>query len=154
MPHSELHKKKLKKNLAILAAIVIWCVVIFLVSMIRMANASEITPGVTARDSVDVFYQQRAIHNHQMKMQRNIWNDRYEERQPRRDRAAQSRDDQREEHSGQIKQAQQNWQDEYDRAEAERQARQQTMNEGRARHNRTTGARPAQWWNERTAGGR
>ncbi len=35
MPLSPVHKQKRLKNLAILAAIIIWCVVIFYVSVIR-----------------------------------------------------------------------------------------------------------------------
>ncbi len=36
MPHSELHKKKRAKNLAVLAAIVLWIVAIFAVTVIRI----------------------------------------------------------------------------------------------------------------------
>jgi hypothetical protein len=36
MPHSELHKKKRTKNLAILGAIVLWIVAIFAVTVIRI----------------------------------------------------------------------------------------------------------------------
>lgn len=36
MPVSELHKKKRLKNLAILGALAVWCVIIFAVTVIKM----------------------------------------------------------------------------------------------------------------------
>ncbi len=36
MPLSDIHKKKRYKNLAVLAAILGWCVLLFAVSIIRM----------------------------------------------------------------------------------------------------------------------
>jgi hypothetical protein len=36
MPLSDIHKKKRMKNLAILAAIIAWCAIIFTVAMIKM----------------------------------------------------------------------------------------------------------------------
>lgn len=36
MPHSELHKQKRGKNLAILAALIVFMVTVFAVSIIRM----------------------------------------------------------------------------------------------------------------------
>ena len=39
MPHSELHSKKKKKNLALLAAILGLCVLIWIITMIKL-NAS------------------------------------------------------------------------------------------------------------------
>lgn len=41
MPHSDLHKKKLTKNLIMLAIILGFMVLIWMVTMIKMANAQE-----------------------------------------------------------------------------------------------------------------
>jgi len=41
MPHSELHKKKLKKNITIGLMILLWCALIWMVTMIKIANAAE-----------------------------------------------------------------------------------------------------------------
>ncbi|GEM_PF-2748759 len=41
MPPSELHRKKLKKNLVIGALIFFWCALIWMVTMVRIANAQE-----------------------------------------------------------------------------------------------------------------
>lgn len=38
MPHSDLHKKKMKKNLAVLAMIAGFCAIIWAVTMIRIAG--------------------------------------------------------------------------------------------------------------------
>lgn len=38
MPHSELHKRKRNKNLILLALIFAWIVLIWAVTMIKMAN--------------------------------------------------------------------------------------------------------------------
>ena len=38
MPHSDIHKKKLKKNLAILALVFGWVALIWIVTMVKMVN--------------------------------------------------------------------------------------------------------------------
>lgn len=38
MPHTDLHKKKLKKNLAILAMIVAFCALIWAITVIRISG--------------------------------------------------------------------------------------------------------------------
>lgn len=38
MPHSDLHKKKRMKNYALLAIIVGWCALIWIIAMIRMGG--------------------------------------------------------------------------------------------------------------------
>lgn len=40
MPHTDLHKTKLKKNLAILALIFGWIAIIWIVTMLKMYNGS------------------------------------------------------------------------------------------------------------------
>lgn len=44
MPISDLHRKKLKKNIAIGALVFLWCALIWMVTMIRIANAQDYTP--------------------------------------------------------------------------------------------------------------
>lgn len=39
MPHSDLHKKKRQKNLAILGLVVGWVALIWIVTMVKMFNA-------------------------------------------------------------------------------------------------------------------
>jgi len=39
MPPSDVHKKKLKKNLAVLVAILVFCAVIATITMIKIAGA-------------------------------------------------------------------------------------------------------------------
>lgn len=41
MPPSNIHKKKLKTNLAILATIIGFCALIWAITMVKMANAAE-----------------------------------------------------------------------------------------------------------------
>ena len=41
MPHSNLHKKKLPKNLIMLAIILGVMVLIFMITMVKMANAQD-----------------------------------------------------------------------------------------------------------------
>lgn len=41
MPLSDLHKKKRMKNLAILALIVGWCVLIWAVTMVKLTQSGE-----------------------------------------------------------------------------------------------------------------
>lgn len=42
MPHSDLHKKKRRKNLILLAIIFIFCLAIYLMSMVKMAHSHGI----------------------------------------------------------------------------------------------------------------
>ena len=44
MPISDIHKKKLKKNIAIALLIFLWCAIIWAVTMIKIANAHELPP--------------------------------------------------------------------------------------------------------------
>lgn len=46
MPHSELHKKKLKTNLAIIGGIFIFCLIVMFVTMIKIAKADETASGI------------------------------------------------------------------------------------------------------------
>jgi hypothetical protein len=39
MPHSELHKRKFKTNMAILLAIFAWIILLFIVSMVKMSGS-------------------------------------------------------------------------------------------------------------------
>jgi hypothetical protein len=39
MPHSDLHKKKLKTNLAILAALAGFCALIWVITMVKISGA-------------------------------------------------------------------------------------------------------------------
>ena len=41
MPLSDIHKKKRRKNLVLLALIFAWCVLIWLITMVKMAHAEE-----------------------------------------------------------------------------------------------------------------
>jgi hypothetical protein len=42
MPHSEIHKKKRKKNFALLALIFVWCFLIYALSIVKMAHSEAI----------------------------------------------------------------------------------------------------------------
>lgn len=41
MPHSEMHKQKLKKNLAVLGIIAGLCVILFMITIIKMGPMSH-----------------------------------------------------------------------------------------------------------------
>ncbi len=45
MPHSDLHKKKLKKNLAVLGLIALWCALIWMITMVKMAHGEPMPDG-------------------------------------------------------------------------------------------------------------
>ena len=59
MPLNETHKKKLKKNLMILALIFAWCALIWAVTMVRIAHAAEMDGKY---DLPQAFKIQRANH--------------------------------------------------------------------------------------------
>ena len=45
MPHSDIHKKKLRKNLTIALMIFLWCALIWAVTMIKIARADDYQGG-------------------------------------------------------------------------------------------------------------
>ena len=52
MPHSELHKKKFKTNLAIIGGIFLFCFIVMIVTMIKMAKAEEPSGVVQCGEAV------------------------------------------------------------------------------------------------------
>lgn len=90
MPHTELHKKKFKKNLFILAAIAAWCAVIWGITMIRMANAAE--PDIS-----NAFKQERQEHMEYIQKEHKSW-DKDREQAAKRNADAKNFEKQREDH--------------------------------------------------------
>ncbi len=61
MAESNAHASKRKKNIAVFALILIWCLLIFLVTMVKLAHAAD-DPYDTSRKFLD----QRAAHQKEM----------------------------------------------------------------------------------------
>jgi hypothetical protein len=66
MQHTELHKKKRKKNFFLLALIFGWCLFIYFLSMVKMANASGMP---------DKFKEQRTEHQKNVEKTWDQYND-------------------------------------------------------------------------------
>jgi hypothetical protein len=79
MPHSDLHKKKRKKNYIVLAMIIGFIALVWAVTMVRIANASEYE--VAELTLPNAFKTQRADHAEAI-------DEAYESFQPMRDEAA------------------------------------------------------------------
>ena len=93
MPHSDLHKKKLKKNLMLLGLLLAWCAVIWGVSMVRIANGAE--PQL---DTERAFIKQRATHMNRTQIREDAWHQLYERFEPERQRTQEIRTHNRDVH--------------------------------------------------------
>lgn len=75
MPHSELHKKKLKTNLAIIGGIFIFCLIVGIVTVIKIKKASaqeNVTPiqcGEATSGSIDTASSQEYCNIYQRQLE-------------------------------------------------------------------------------------
>jgi hypothetical protein len=79
MPHSEIHKKRLIKNLILLAMIFGWCALIWVLTMVKMANAEEILLENGIKPGK--YHQQRFMHQKSMEKEIKAYEKRAEKHQ-------------------------------------------------------------------------
>lgn len=88
MPPSEIHRKKKAKNLALLLALLVWCALIWAVSMVRMAQGAEL-------DTAKAYIQGRAQHGEKLKATEDAWLEIYQRSEPDREKLEAIRDNNR-----------------------------------------------------------
>ncbi len=159
MPHSEIHKKKLRKNLAILALIFFWCLIIWFVTMIRVARADDIGTewrgrnytgiGIPSKpvDTRGPFYDDRVEQrekNHDTKQE---WDNDYHGKGDSRLEAEQARDEQRDNRLQATVETADQWDKDYHEKSIERAEALQKRDADRTAHRDAVAEKPQGWWN-------
>lgn len=143
MADSEIHKKKRRKNLTILALIFAWCLLIWLVTMIRIANADTLRGA---------FYSGRAAHLEKSEETPRQWSEDYEDRSEERlDNLLQNDEDRAARLQDTLETAE-SWDENYQEGSLERLEDQDEMNAARETHLEETSPAPQEWhdgWAER-----
>lgn len=141
MPLSEIHKKKLRKNLAIAALILLWCALIWGVTMIKVARAGDGDLRGPAH-----MYESRLEHQDHSARTQQQWLKDYSDGAEERYRLYEERETARQEQLDHIINTQQQWnQDWHDEGPARIEAAGQRDQQRREQLDETA-ARPRQWW--------
>lgn len=158
MPRTDLHKKKLKKNLAILALIFLWVAVIWAVTMIRIAGAQEPVGGRwTGRNysgidikskPVDVkgpMYENRYEHMQNTSATKESWDAAYHENAEERQATKEDNLAQRDAHREHTRTSKDRWDEAYRDAAPERLDREAGRDENRDEHLNESVTMQHQW---------
>lgn len=105
MPHSEIHKKKRRKNWFVFGLVLAWCALIWLIAMVKIANSAEIVPWEAERE---------AQRQHNQEMIQKWHGDDWEERASEQRIFLQEQDEQRAEHQQHISNQPSPWWDNWE----------------------------------------
>ena len=150
MPKTELHKKKLKKNLTLLGLIFLWCAAIWAITMIKVARAQDMSEtqstNVGAINSSAAFLRSRTEHGEFIDNQSELWFNNYADQENERIQAREQNDAQRGQHHDFIKAQQDGWYREYGEKTTEREAKQVQTDERRTQWQDEMRTHPRKWW--------
>lgn len=135
MPHGEIHKRKLRKNLAVAAMILLWCALIWAVTMIKIARADE---GYREEG--------RAMHQEKMMQTQQGWDAAFHEKEPERAAASEQREQARAKQADHVASTQNFWIEDWNRKAPARLAAEDAQTQARARQLEKTEGNPPQWW--------
>ena len=158
MPLSDVHKKKLKKNLTVLAMILLWCALIWVVTMIKIANAHGSGDGpadnykrMSAGEIQGVYLEKRAAHLEKTLDTQEQWVTQYHDNADARDAKNAERDEQRITHHDKAVQDQESWVKAYHDNTDARNALNDERERQREDHFAHADAQPQLWWDDWTA---
>lgn len=136
MPHSEIHKRKLRKNIALLALLLGWCALIWGVTMVKIAHGHDIEQSFgpqrethfknTGQDSATYKKDGTAFvtegnataqsmkaaggkHNEVTNLSRKSWDESWDKAGPQREMAEKINDQQRLAHEKNLRSSPENW---------------------------------------------
>ena len=135
MPHSEIHKKKLKKNLTVALMILLWCALIWAVTMIKIARADE---GFMDKS--------RAAHQEKVTGTQQEWDDTFHENEPDRTAAFEQREQERAKQAEHNISTQDSWIEDWNGKAPARLAAGEAQTQARAKQLEKTEENPQQWW--------
>lgn len=141
MPHSDLHKKKRKKNLMILLMVLGWCALIWAVSMVRIANAAE-------TDISKAFIKQRVDLRNRSQIRTEAWGEIYDSFADDRAELERVRNHNRNVHMQYNQKAEEVWQKKWEVMTPLKNIFQTVDDRRRENHLRTMEAREQEWWND------
>ncbi|MCB9990400.1 MAG: hypothetical protein H6867_03340 [Rhodospirillales bacterium] len=140
MPVSDIHKKKLKKNLAILGLIFLWCALIWMVTMIKIARADD-----------GYLQDSRDLHQQKIVSTQGEWLETYHGNEGARSEEQAQSNTQRETQQDKIDQTKQDWEDTYANVADERMKEADALQQARNTHQDERAATPQTWWDAWTA---
>lgn len=164
MPHGEIHKKKLKKNLAIAAMVFLWCALIWVVTMIKVANAQDYNPPLknnyvgknfsgmdvkpTPVDRKGDFYNGRYQWQQGIQSINQQWTDDYYSKADDRQKAWQDNEAKRLDHLGKIVETRDGWTQAWlDKGDERLRTETATLKQRAAQRDKLM-TRPRTWWDE------
>ncbi len=160
MPHSALHKKKLKKNLVIAGLVFLWCALIWAVTMVKMANAQTMPPRYVGKNfsginiqraPVDIkgpLYNSRAAHRAVTDERKQGWDSQYYRDAERRYQAGQAQASSRQRQLDIVTNRQDGWTETWLRDSDRRMDKSRAVDQARRAQRDLTYNRPYQWWDE------
>ena len=160
MPKSELHQKKLKKNLTIAGMVFLWCAIIWAVTMIRIAKADEYqgrTASATAMcrmgeaDCRQSFHEGREQHTKNMIEMREGWDQDYSDKEPQRRELHDFIETGRTNHQDHIIASGQGFAQDWNDKAGQRQEMKDTIETGRENWSENIRPNPQKWWEETRA---
>ncbi len=162
MPHGELHKKKKKKNLMIFGLVLLWCALIWMVTMIKMASADEGNFHYAGRNysgidierkPVDIkapMYNSRFKHEEKSAGVQQQWLENFQDSADERRQIFDARELSRVMQQGHVVGTQDEWQQKWYDTEEERLNHDYEEGQRRAAHYDATIIRKHNWWDDWT----
>lgn len=149
MPHSEVHKTKKKKNWAVMGLIFLWCVLIFSLTIVKMARAEPLHHAKSYDMPQGVHEEDRRDYQETVKTTKEEWkNDYLENKAPVRMGVQEDMDAAREEHSNHIVVTEEDWIQDWEAKTAERSEAALVTDETRDAHDRNLSEKPKEWWEQ------
>lgn len=148
MPHSDLHKQKKKKNFAVLGLIFLWCLLIFCVTIVKMARAEPLHPK-----SFDMpqgaMEEDRRDHRESVDATQDEWkNDYLQNKAPIRMGVKEDMDADRGEHHNHIIVTGEDWVQNWDDKTPARSDAEIENDDRRDGHSRDLSEKPKDWWEQ------
>lgn len=137
MPVSDVHKKKLKKNLVVLGLIFVWCFVIWMVTVVKLANAHDIEKS---------FIGQRAGHQKTMDSNAEQFKKDWAAGEAERQKTQADMDAQRQTRLKETVATKEQWDNGWRAQEGARAAADRARDTQRAAHRDELAKNPARWW--------
>ncbi len=137
MSSGNVHSGKRKKNLMLMALILGWCFLIFLVTMVRLAQAHDIAKS---------FMPARQQHESQTEDTKKQWDSEWNEKTPERAASEKSMNEERASHRSEGDKTKASWDQTWADSTPARQQDEHSRDEQRRAHRAETDANPPQWW--------
>lgn len=162
MPHSDIHKQKKKKNFTLLGLIFLWCLLIFFLTMVKMARADEAHShgsdwrgGSVSGDQhhpkswkipQGAYHEDRMDHREKMDQNQINWETEHNENAPIHMGKKEEMDSARAKHHNYMEVTSEEYVLQYDNKAQERSDMAEEQLQEREAHMNTLNEQPKEWW--------